>query len=77
MVSAKDIGTHITFVPLADATVTPDALQVKVSKARSRMRRTWNTDGELSADEEAELYRHFGMPYQPPPTQSGRRLARR
>jgi hypothetical protein len=71
------IGKHITFVPLADATVTPDALQVAVTKGTVKDAPNIETDGELSGDQEAELYRHFGMAYQPPPTQSGRRLARR
>ena len=36
-----------------------------------------DTDGELSQDEEAELFRHYGIDYAPTPAGSGRRLARR
>jgi hypothetical protein len=36
-----------------------------------------DTDGELSQDEEAGLFRHYGLEYPAMPTESGRRLARR
>jgi hypothetical protein len=71
------IGKHLTFVPLTGATVAPDSLRVTATKAQVKDAPNIDTDGELSADQESDLYRHYGMAYQPPPTQSGRLLARR
>jgi hypothetical protein len=71
------IGKHITFVPLADATVSPDSLQVTVTKGAVKDAPNIDSGEELTADQEADLYRHFGMTYLPPSTPSGRRLARR
>ncbi len=71
------IGKHLTFVPLVGATATPNALQVTVTKGMVKDAPNVATEGELSADQEADLYRHYGMHYAPPATPSGRRLARR
>ncbi len=70
-------GKHLTFVPLTGAVATPDSLKVTATKSQVKDAPNIDTDGELTADQESDLYRHYGLAYQPPPTQSGRLLARR
>jgi hypothetical protein len=72
------IGHHLTFVPLGGIQVSPDQLQVAVT-------RDWVKDApnieqhgeELSQADESALYHHYELNYTPPNTESGRRLARR
>ena len=71
------IGRHLTFVPLRDSTASPDHLQVTVSKKDVKDAPNIDTDGELSQEDEAGLFAHYGLDYAPTPTESGRRLARR
>jgi uncharacterized protein YrrD len=71
------IGKHLTFVPLRGVTASPDHLQANVSKKEVKDAPDMDTDGELSQDEEAGLFRHYGLEYPAMPTESGRRLARR
>ncbi len=71
------IGRHLTFVPLSGATTSPDNLQVTVSRNQVKDAPNLDDEGGLSAEDEAELYRHYGLPYAAPATPSGRRLARR
>lgn len=69
---------HLTFVPLGAIEISPDDLQVTVTKAQVRSAPDIELhDDELSQDDESRLYHHFGMNYLPPNTESGRRLARR
>jgi uncharacterized protein YrrD len=70
-------GRHLTFVPLREASVSPDGLKVTVSKERVKDAPNIDPDAELSRDEESDLYRHYELDYTPPATESGRRLARR
>lgn len=72
------VGRHLTFVPLGGATLGPDSLQVTVSKDEVRAAPNIERDGEeLSQQDESVLYHHYQLNYDPPPTPSGRRLARR
>ncbi len=72
------IGRHLTFVPLGGLTVSPDALQVAVTKAQVQDAPNLAEHGEeLSQDDESALYHHFELNYTPIATESGRRLARR
>jgi hypothetical protein len=72
------IGRHLTFVPLGGLTVTPDELQVVVTKAQVQDAPNLAEHGEeLSQDDESALYHHFELNYTPIATESGRRLARR
>jgi hypothetical protein len=71
------VSRHLTFVPLRGADVTPDGLQVRVSKKQVKEAQNIDPDGELSGEAEADLYRHYQLDYVSPPTESGRRLARR
>ena len=71
------VGRHrLTFVPLDRAVVLPGQLKVAYSKSQVKGAPTIDTDGELPATDEPELFQHYGLEYQP--GMSGeRRLARR
>lgn len=57
-------GMRESFVPLAQASVRGDTLQVAVSKEAVKEAPTVDTEGgHLSAEEERELYRHYGLQY--------------
>ncbi len=69
---------HLTFVPLQGITIGPDNLQVTVSKEQVEGAPNLEMqDEELSQADESALYHHYQLNYVPPPTESGRRLARR
>jgi uncharacterized protein (TIGR02271 family) len=51
------------FVPLAQAQATGDSVQVPYDKAQVKAAPSMAADGSLSQDEEAELYRHYGLDY--------------
>lgn len=68
------IGRHkLTFVPLTGATVGPDHLRVTVSKDLAKNAPSIDTDGELTAEQEPEVFAHYSLPY----SAGVRRLARR
>jgi PRC-barrel domain protein len=72
------IGRHLTFVPLAGVNITPDHLQVPVTRERVQEAPNIERHGEeLSQADESSLYHHYELNYTPPNTESGRRLARR
>jgi PRC-barrel domain protein len=72
------IGRHLTFVPLGGITVSPDGLQVPVTKEQVKSAPNIEQQGEeLSQADESALYHHYELNYTPPNTESGRRLARR
>ena len=64
-----------TFVPLAQAQDT-DSVQVPYDKQQVIDAPTMEADGQLSQDEEAELYRHYGLDYSEHRSDSGLPLAR-
>ena len=71
------IGRHrLTFVPLAGATVGPRYLRVTSAKKLVRDAPAIDTDGELLAEIEPELFEHYGLAYQPGAS-GERKLARR
>jgi hypothetical protein len=71
------VGRHrLTFVPLDRAVVLPGQLKVAYSKSQVKGAPTIDTDGELPADDEPELFKHYGLEYQPG-LSGERRLARR
>jgi PRC-barrel domain/Domain of unknown function (DUF2382) len=53
----------IAFVPLAQAQDLGDSVQVPYDKDQVKNAPTMEADGQLSQDEEAELYRHYGLDY--------------
>ena len=72
------IGRHLTFVPLGGVQISPDGLQVAVTKEQVRSAPNIELQGEeLSQADESALYHHFELNYTPISTESGRRLARR
>jgi uncharacterized protein (TIGR02271 family) len=57
-------GSASTFVPLAGASREDDALRVNYEKDRVKDAPNIEADGELSPEEEARLYRHYGLDYE-------------
>ena len=56
-------GLRSTFVPLAEAREVGDELQVPHQRLQVKRAPNIEPDGQLSAAEEAELYRHYGLDY--------------
>jgi uncharacterized protein (TIGR02271 family) len=64
-------GTKAAFVPLAQAQPMGDSVQVPYDKQQVKNAPTMRADGSLSQDEEAELYRHYGLEYSEHRSDSG------
>jgi hypothetical protein len=56
-------GLRSTFVPLADAVETGEQVQVRHQRGQVKDAPNIEPDGQLSAAEEAELYRHYELDY--------------
>jgi uncharacterized protein (TIGR02271 family) len=56
-------GSASTFVPLAGAERADEGLRVPYEKSHVKDAPNMEADGELSSDEEARLYRHYGVDY--------------
>jgi hypothetical protein len=67
---------RLAFVPLAGATVGPGYIQVRYPKKLVREAPCIDTDGELMATAEPELFGHYNISYTPG-SAGERRLARR
>lgn len=67
---------RLVFVPLAEATLGQQYLQVKYDKKIVKDAPTLEFVSGLTVDMEPSIYAHYDMPYEPAPTASGRRLAR-
>jgi len=61
LVNTGLFGAKATFVPLAQAQATGDSVQVPYEKAQVKDAPGMQADGQLSQDDEAELYRHYGL----------------
>jgi uncharacterized protein (TIGR02271 family) len=59
------------FVPLAQAEAMGDSVQVPYDKQQVTDAPSMEADGSLSQDEEAELYRHYGLDYTESRSDSG------
>jgi uncharacterized protein (TIGR02271 family) len=59
------------FVPLAQAQDTGDSVQVPYDKQQVKNAPAMQADGSLSQDDEAELYRHYGLDYSEHHSDSG------
>jgi hypothetical protein len=68
--------SRLIFVPLRGATVAPGYLKVSVTKAQTKGAPSIDTDGELFAEAEPEVFAHYELPYRAG-ANGGRRLARR
>jgi sporulation protein YlmC with PRC-barrel domain len=54
-------GTKLSFVPVAEATRTGEAVRVPYEKAQVKDAPQVDADGELSEAEKTDLYRHYGL----------------
>jgi len=61
----------IAFVPLAQAQSMGDSVQVPYDKQQVKDAPSMEADGQLSQDDEAELYRHYGLDYSEHRSDSG------
>lgn len=67
---------RLIFVPLSGATVAPGHVRVQVDKKAAKDAPSIDTDGELLATDEPNVFAHYGLSYNPG-TGGERRLARR
>jgi uncharacterized protein (TIGR02271 family) len=65
------IGSKLSFVPLAQADRSGDEIQVPYEKAQVKDAPSVEADGELSQDEESQLYQHYGLDYDESRSDSG------
>jgi uncharacterized protein (TIGR02271 family) len=56
-------GTRLSFVPISEASLNGDEVRVPYEKAQVKDAPNVDADGQLSQQEEAELYRHYGLDY--------------
>jgi uncharacterized protein (TIGR02271 family) len=61
LVNTGLFGTKSSFVPIRDATQEGDSLRVPVEKSQVKDAPKVDPDGQLSPQEESELYRHYGL----------------
>ncbi len=71
LVNTGMFGSKQSFVPLQGANATGDGITVRWQKAQIKDAPNAEPDGDLSQDEEAELYRHYGLDYSEAPSDSG------
>ena len=71
LVNTGLFGTKSTFVPLRDATDDGGNVRVPYEKSQVKDAPSIDSDGELSQQEEAELYRHYGLDYSESRSDSG------
>jgi uncharacterized protein (TIGR02271 family) len=64
-------GTRVSFVPLAEASLHGDEVRVPFDKGQVKDAPNAERDDHLSQDEEAQLYRHYGLDYTTPQTRTG------
>jgi uncharacterized protein (TIGR02271 family) len=71
LVTTGLFGTKRSFVPLREASGSADGVTVPFDKSTVKDAPTVDPDGQLSRDEEAQLYRHYGMEYSDAQSGSG------
>ncbi len=71
LVNTGMFGTKSSFVPLQGASQDGDTLQVPYDKAQVKDAPKVDPDGELSQQEESELYAHYGLDYSESRSDSG------
>ena len=67
---------RLTFVPLGQATLGPGYVKVGYDRKQVKAAPAIDTDGELPAGDEEEIFSHYGLTYQAGAS-GERRLARR
>jgi sporulation protein YlmC with PRC-barrel domain len=70
------LSKSITLVPLSGASVGREYLRVDQAKNDVKKSPSFETEAELSLNEEARVYRHYGLEYAPAGS-GARRLAKR
>jgi hypothetical protein len=77
LVERSGLGKRrLTFVPLSGAVVGPGWVKVRYAKRTVRSAPSIGTDDELLAEQEPELFEHYGLDYNTG-SDGARRLARR
>jgi uncharacterized protein (TIGR02271 family) len=71
LVSTSLVGGKGSFVPLAQATMVGNDIKVPYSKDMVSGAPSMDPDGQLSQQEEAELYRYYGLDYTEQRSDSG------
>jgi len=71
LVSTGLFGSKQTFIPIREASRSGDALQVPFESSLIKDAPKMDADGQLSQDEEEQLYRHYGMSYGESRSESG------
>jgi len=71
LVSTGKFGGRENFVPLAESSMSGDDLTVPYTKDQISNAPSAEPDGELSQEEEAALYRHYGLGYSESQSDSG------
>ena len=69
------VGKKVIFVPLHGGVVAPGYVKVQIDKKLARDSPSIATDGELTRDQEAAVFAHYGLPYDV--AGADRRLGRR
>jgi uncharacterized protein (TIGR02271 family) len=64
-------GSKLSFAPLAEATRSGEGVQLPYDGSQVKDAPSVEADGQLSQDEEARLYRHYGLEYSEAPSDSG------
>jgi hypothetical protein len=75
-VKSGTFSKSLTLVPLARASVGRDYVRVDRAKAEFKKAPSFDTDVELSLDDEAATFHHYGLEYTPA-GEGARRLAKR
>ena len=70
------VSKSLTFVPLDQASVGREYVRVNHGKNQLKQAPSFDTDAELSLDDEAAIYGYYGVEYAPAGT-GARRLAKR
>ena len=75
-VKSGTISKSLTLVPLTRASVGRDYVRVDRAKGEFKKAPSFDTDHELSLDDEAKTYEHYSLEYSPAGS-GARRLAKR
>jgi hypothetical protein len=75
-VKSGRLSKSLTLVPLGEASVGREYLRVNRAKGEFKKAPSFDTDVELSLDDEAATFRHYGLEYTPA-GEGARRLAKR
>ena len=75
-VKSGTFSKNLTLVPLAKATVGRDYVRVDHAKSAFKKAPSYDTDVELTLDDEAETFKYYGLEYTPA-GEGARRLAKR